>query len=228
MDNDERIAYLSGDTSASLSPAERFELDELRGVLSDPAVWAEPPSALQERIVDAIADAGKSQPLSPAARSARPDGPAGIATRTRRRPRWIPYAILGVAATVLLAVGLTIGLTGHQSKPVEYQAALAGTKLAPGASGQVTLTRTASGWKIHLHATGLPRRDNGTYYEAWLKSSAGVLVPIGTFNQFDDVTLWAGVPPSSYPTLTVTRQVANGDPASSGQVVLVGSTHRTH
>jgi hypothetical protein len=51
-------------------------------------------------------------------------------------------------------------------------------------------------------------------------------VPIGTFNQPDDVTLWAGVPPSSYPTLTVTRQLADGNQASSGQVVLEGTTHR--
>lgn len=205
MDNDERIAYLSGDLSTPLSPAERAELDELRAVLSDPAVWAEPPGDLQERIVGAIAGAGGS-----------------------RRARWIPYAILGAAAAVLLAVVLTFTLTRHENRSVQYAASLAGTKLAPDASGDVTLTKTTSGWKIRLHATGLPRRDSGMYYEAWLKSSAGVLVPIGTFNQFDDVTLWAGVGPSDYPTLTVTRQLASGGPASSGQVVLVGTTHRTH
>jgi hypothetical protein len=43
-----------------------------------------------------------------------------------------------------------------------------------------------------------------------------------------DVTLWAGVPPSSYPTLTGTRQLTNGEQSSSGQVVLVGVTHRSH
>jgi len=207
MDNDDQVAYLSGDMSTPLSPAERAELDELRAVLSDPAGWAEPDPALQERVVDAIAEAGTGQ---------------------RRRARWIPYAVLGAAAAVLLAVVLTFTLTGHENRSVQYAASLAGTKLAPDASGDVTLTKTTSGWKIRLHASGLPRRDNGTYYEAWLKSSAGVLVPIGTFNQLDDVTLWAGVPPSAYPTLTVTRQLANGDQASSGQAVLVGTTHRTH
>lgn len=205
MDNDDQIAYLAGDDGARLSPAERAELDKLRDVLADPAVWVEPQADLQERIVAAIADTG-----------------------THRRSRSIRYAILGSAAAVVLAVGLAIGLnTGHESRPVEYAASLSGTELAPSASGEVTLTKTASGWRIHLHATGLPRRDNGAFYEAWLKNSAGALVPVGTFNQSDDVTLWAGVPPSSHPTFSVTRQLANGDQASTGQVVLIGATHRT-
>jgi hypothetical protein len=37
--------------------------------------------------------------------------------------------------------------------------------------------------------TGLPRRDGGDLYEAWLKDDAGVLVSTGTFNDGRDVTL---------------------------------------
>ena len=90
------------------------------------------------------------------------------------------------------------------------------------------MTKTSSGWRIHLQAAGLARLDNGAYYEAWLKNSAGTLVPIGTFNQGEDVTLWSGVPPTDYPSITVTRQSADAGPASSGQKVLVGTSHRTH
>ena len=86
----------------------------------------------------------------------------------------------------------------------------------------MTLTKTPSGWDIRLHATGLPRREDGEFYEAWLKNDAGVLIPIGTFNDGRDVTLWSGVGPSDFPTLTITREVADGDQASSGQVVLAG------
>ena len=74
-------------------------------------------------------------------------------------------------------------------------------------------------------AEGLPRRDDRAYYEAWLKNEAGTLVPIGTFNQPDDITLWAGVAPSDYPTITITRQHANGDQDSTGKVVLQGTIH---
>jgi hypothetical protein len=100
---------------------------------------------------------------------------------------------------------------------------VSGTALAPGANGSATLTKTASGWRIQLAAAGLPRLAGGRYYEAWLKSAAGALVPVGTFNDARSVTLWAGVPPPQYPTLTVTRQSAGGSPASSGERVLTGS-----
>ena len=73
-----------------------------------------------------------------------------------------------------------------------------------------------------MHATGLPRREDGEFYQAWLKDDAGLLVPIGSFNDGRDVILWAGVPPSTFSTLTVTQEVADGDQASSGQVVLIG------
>jgi hypothetical protein len=49
-----------------------------------------------------------------------------------------------------------------------------------------------------------------------------VLVPVGTFNEGENVTLWAGVSPASYKVLTVTRERANGNQASSSQKVLVG------
>jgi len=205
MSNDDQIAYLAGDDGTSLTPAERAEMDDLRAALSHPAAWIEPDADLEERVVAAIADSG-----------------------SHHRSRTLWYALVGGAAAVLLVLGVTIGVTTRdQNPPLQYAASLQGTNLAPDATGDVTLTKTAGGWKIQLHATGLPRRDNGAYYEAWLKNDAGVLVPVGTFNEPLDVVLWAGVPPTSHPTFTVTRQLANGDPASTGQVVLAGPTHRT-
>jgi hypothetical protein len=87
------------------------------------------------------------------------------------------------------------------------------------------MTQTTAGWKVVLHATGLVRLDNGRFYQAWLTNGAGVLVPIGTFNQGPAVTLWSGVYPQDFPMLTVTEQTANGNPASSGKRVLVGTVN---
>ena len=42
-----------------------------------------------------------------------------------------------------------------------------------------------------------------------------------------EVTLWAGVSPKDFPTLTVTRERADGDQASSGEKVLVGTVATT-
>ena len=50
-----------------------------------------------------------------------------------------------------------------------------------------------------------------------------MLVAIGTFNEPDDVVLWAGVAPVDFGTLTVTEEEADGDQASSGRRVLVGT-----
>ena len=223
MNDDETIAYLAGEPMAPREPAEHEELDKLRGNLADPAVWVEPPPDLLERIVGAIAGAGATS-----------SGNGGDQTSSttaddrenvvQLRPRWLRYAILSAAAAVLIVVGLTVA-ANQGNEPVTFAASLEGTDLAPEASGHVTLTKTESGWQIDLHAQGLPRLDSGAYYEAWLKNEKGILVPIGTFNQPDDVTLWAGVPPSSFPTLTVTRQRANGNAASTGQVVLTGISH---
>ena len=188
-----------------LTPAERVEIERVHGVLAGPAVWAEPPLDLQERVVAAIAH----------------EAVAG------RRLRRIRYSLMAVAAAVVLAVGVTVGLQATRDEPVQFAASLTGTRLAPDAAAKVTLTKTHSGWKIELHATGLTRRTDGEFYEAWLKSDAGLLVPIGTFNEGTDVRLWSGVGPSAFPTLTVTKEVADGNQASSGQVVLTGQANES-
>ena len=109
---------------------------------------------------------------------------------------------------------------GHD---VAELAALADGSLAPDAGGKATLTKTPSGWRVELHATGLPRLEGGRFYQAWLRNGAGVLVPLGTFNDGRDVTLWSGVSPQTFNTLTVTRELADGDQDSSGERVLVAT-----
>jgi hypothetical protein len=46
---------------------------------------------------------------------------------------------------------------------------------------------------------------------------------VGTFNDARNVTLWSGVPVTKFRSLTVTQQVANGNPKSSGRRVLTGT-----
>lgn len=226
MSSDDRISYLSGDPDVHVEDDERAELDRIRTALGDDAVWVEPSLDLEDRIVAAISAAAAAErpPQAPAA-PAEPDaGPGDELAARRQRRRWTTYGVSAAAAAAAVAVAVAIGVN-HGSQPVQFAAALKGSQLAPSASGDVTMTKTTSGWRITLHAKGLPRRDNGEYYEAWLKNAQGQLVAIGTFNQGDNVTLWAGVPPSAFPTMTVTRQDTAGGPASSGQVVLAGPSH---
>ncbi len=189
-------------SDSELTPAERAEIQRVESVLADPSVWMEPPAHLQEAVVAAIASE------------------AGLGERRRR----VRLVLAGVAAAIVLAVGVTIGVQLTRDDPVEFAALLSGTELAPSASGEVTLTKTPSGWDVRLHVTGLPRRQDGDFYQAWLKNEDGLLVPIGSFNDGREVVLWSGVGPADFPTLTITQEVADGDQASSGRVVLIGQT----
>jgi hypothetical protein len=156
------------------------------------------------------------------------DAPAGLqarleaqrSARTVRTPRRL--ALAGGAAAAVAAAAIVVAVSGAGSHGTRFQAALGPTALAPQARGDATLTKTSSGWRIQLDATGLPRLAGGRFYEAWLRDTHGVLVPIGTFNEGQSVTLWAGVSPESFTVLTVTREQADGNQASSGEKVLVG------
>jgi hypothetical protein len=208
---EEELAALA---DGSLAPEQRAELEariEASPILADRL-------AEQERAVSLLRGAGDEV-----------EAPAGLRTRleaqrsarTVRTPRRL--ALGGVAAAAVAAAAIVaVVVVGSGSNGTRFQAALGSTPLAPGASGEATLTRTSSGWRIHLDATGLPRLAGDRFYEAWLRSPAGDLVPIGTFNAARNVTLWAGVSPANYKVLTVTRERADGNQASSGEKVLVG------
>ena len=207
---EEELAALA---DGSLDPERRAELEariEASPILADRL-------AEQERAVALLQGAG-DEVEAPAGLRARLD--AQRSARTVRTPRRL--AIAGVAAAVVAATAVAVVISGSGSHGTRFQAALGPTPLAPGAGGEATLTKTSSGWRIELDATGLPRLQGDRFYEAWLRSSKGELVPIGTFNEGQDVTLWAGVSPLSYKVLTVTRERADGNEASSGQKVLVG------
>jgi anti-sigma-K factor RskA len=151
---------------------------------------------------------------------------AGIEERRRAREprRGRRLALIGGTAAVAAAAAVAIGIAVSGSESAEqFHAALAPTDLVPGAAGEATLTKTDSGWRIELDATGLPRLDDGRFYQAWLRNAAGTLVPIGSFNEGENVTLWAGVSPVDFTLLTVTQERADGDQASSGEKVLAGT-----
>jgi len=134
-----------------------------------------------------------------------------------------PAFLIGAAAAVVaIALSGVLILRDTTSQP-RFDVTLSATELAPGASGNAVMLREESGWEITLNATGLPRRENGEFYQAWLRDADGVLVPIGTFNEGIDVVLWGGVNPERFSTMTITLETADGNQDSSGQRVLVGT-----
>jgi Anti-sigma-K factor rskA len=216
--DDDRIAYLAGEgeSAGALDDHERQELDDLRELLADSATWVAPPVGLEDAVVAAIA----AETSAAGPRFSPPRAPARSARRGWARPGYLVGAAAAAAAIVVAVVLIT-----PDDPPASQQlaATLTSTELAPGAEGAATFTKTSSGWRIELDATGLPRRDDGRFYQAWLKGDDDVLVAIGSFNEGEDVVLWAGVSPIDHPTITITEETDDGDPTSSGQRVLVGS-----
>jgi anti-sigma-K factor RskA len=213
--------------------------DELGALaaLADGSLEPESRAALEERVAaspelaDLLAEQQRAVALTQSA-AAEVEAPAGLRARidaqrdARRAPRSHRGIVLGAAAaaaTAAAAIVIGLAVFGSGTSGQRFEATLAPTGLAPNAQGQASLNKTSSGWRIELDATGLPRLDGGRFYEAWLRNSAGLLVPIGTFNEGREVTLWAGVTPLRFTTLTVTREMADGNQASSGQKVLVGT-----
>lgn len=211
MTDEDRIGYLSGDDGAALDAEDKAELDQLRQLLSTPSLWDEPPADMEDRVAAAIAaERGLGSP------------PAYRLTVTRQPPRW-RGTLLGIAAAIVITIGVGVGvsLTHRDQSGEHFSLALA----APngGGTGRVDYTRTTSGWRVELVADSLPRLDSGRFYEAWMANTAGTLVPVGTFNEGHHVTLWSGVSPRDYTTLTVTEEEADGNQASSGHRVLIGT-----
>jgi hypothetical protein len=207
------VAELAALADGSLAPERRDALESRVAASPELAdLFAE-----QERAV-ALMRAAAAEVQAPAHLR------AGVeARRTARRPRAPRLVVVAgavAAAAAAVAIGLSVFNSGTSAE--RFHATLGPTGVVPGASGEATLTKTTSGWRIELDATGLPRLDGGSFYEAWLRNRAGVLVPIGTFNEPQNVTLWAGVSPKEFTTITVTRERADNNQASSGEKVLVG------
>jgi anti-sigma factor RsiW len=210
----QELAELAALADGSLAPGRRAALEAR--VAASPELADR--LAEQQRAV-ALARSAAAEVEAPAALRARIEG--------QRRPRRVPvqrrFVLIGAAATAVLALAIALTVFRSRTAGERFHAALAATNRAPAAGGEATLTKTSSGWRVELDATGLPRLDRGRFYEAWLRDAAGVLVPVGTFNQGREVTLWAGVSPNDFRTLTITRERADGDQASSGEKVLVGT-----
>ena len=182
----QEIAELAALADGTLAPERRAELEARVAASSE--------------LADRLAEQQRALALSRSA-AAEVEAPAALRARIegRRRARRVRaprrFVVAAAALTAVLAVAIGIAVLDSGNSAQRFHAALEPTDLVPAASGEATLTKTSSGWRIELDATGLPRLEGGRFYEAWLRNPEGVLVPIGTFNDSQQVSLWAGVSP---------------------------------
>jgi hypothetical protein len=214
---DELAAALERERSADGVPAGGVE--RVRSRLDSDDTWAEPPAGLLDSILAGIE---QERTVEEAGRVDEP-GPAGarvadLAAARRNRQR----TVLGWIGGLAVAAAVTVFAVLLTRAPQGTEVTLAATPRAPGASAKAWIHDTDTGLAIRLDVHDLPPAPVGYFYQAWMKGPRGT-VTIGTFHDragSGQVELWSGVSLADYPTLTVTLEPEDGNPASSGVVVL--------
>jgi hypothetical protein len=188
--------------------------------------WSDPPAQLRDAVMARVLAAAEPVPGSPPAadevtsldarRSAR-------AERAGRRPRLVWTVPAAAAAAAVFAAGVLAAdryVADLRLGSETYEAA--GTELAPGATADIAITETGSGFAIMLDPRGLPAAAEGSYYAAWLRDADGVTVPIGSFHgrEGGSIELWSGVDPADFEAITVTLQSVGTPVLPSGPAVL--------
>jgi anti-sigma-K factor RskA len=147
---------------------------------------------------------------------------------SERRPasggRWRVW--LPVAAALLVVALLSFGVLRVATGPSDALA-LTATSAAPQAGGELRGEQIGDNLKVELDAWGLPKPEDGEYYEMWYAKAGGGRISCGTFTVQPDgsanVSMSAPVSSVAYPEIEITQEPDDGDPGSSGKVVLEGS-----
>jgi anti-sigma-K factor RskA len=133
---------------------------------------------------------------------------------------WVPAAALLVVA--VLGAGLLWTITKDSSEGIPLTATVPGSE----GGGEISGEMEEGNLKIELVVWDLPELQNGEYYELWYAKEDGGRISCGAFRAQrggqTTVNLTAPANAVSYPEIEVTREPDDGDPASSGEKVLVG------
>jgi hypothetical protein len=205
-------------------PACRAELAELREAadllaLAPPA--ATPPAGLERRTLAAVR------------RAAAENGSGAAAAPPAPAPRRRAWA-LGIGAAALAAAAIAgaffLGGRALDDAPAGTRE-ISGVLRAPGGGGataSVEVTKTGIGRVVELSSDDLPILPAGELYEVWFvgpgdRPGAPRRISAGTFHPDGDgrseVTLAAAVDPALFPTIVVTAEPGDGDPAPGREVL---------
>ncbi len=160
-------------------------------------------------------------------------GVARAVTEERRSRRWRGWSsrMLALAAAVIVAAGISLGLLLSGGTPAESYALMlrSGTGLSASASG--TVRQADSGWSVQLTALHLPALGSGQFYQCWWVGSGNGpghprLVSAGTFTVGTSgtatVQMWTAANPDDFSRVEITLDSA-AQPGQPGRVVLSGN-----
>jgi anti-sigma-K factor RskA/putative zinc finger protein len=166
-----------------------------------------PPAALEEAVLDRFAREHPGHPSEGPPTGARTRGRIRAAFRPLTRP--LPAAIAGAVAAAAVTAAL-IALPGGGSSDGElYQARLAGSPAAPGATASAQLKVLEEGTRVNLSVRGL-HGNPSSVYELWCIRDDGQKVSAGTFRTDAsgraNVNLTTAAVPGDYHRLGVERK----------------------
>jgi anti-sigma factor RsiW len=164
------------------------------------------PAALEEAVLDRFAREHPGHPAEPAPKGAR----SRLRTALRPLSRPLPAALAGAVAAAAVTVALIVlpGSSNH-TLAEQYQASLAGSPAAPGATASARLKVLAAGTRVRLSVRGL-NGGPGAIYELWCIRDDGQKVSAGTFRTDAagraDVNLTTAAIPGEYQRLGIERK----------------------
>ncbi|MEM8620987.1 MAG: hypothetical protein AAGF73_14815 [Actinomycetota bacterium] len=188
-----RVAAHEGLQAAPVS-IDQLSDDAVADLVGPEAEWPPLPTGLADDVVAAVLAESFVAPL------ARDD----IAASDTERP-WLRAALVGALGTLLfLLVGtIVLSVLGGNDAGDQRTVELQPTGLVEGADGEVTVIDTIDDLRFEYDAALLERRSDGSFYEAWVTTGAGELIPLGSFNGGDDVVLTGAVQSLDASALTI-------------------------
>lgn len=209
--------------------------DELNAALRDALL--EPIPDVDERRVDALRaavsatqrDATTVRPGPPAASERLGDSvaPPRLEDRRQRGLRFVPIA--AVAAAILIFAGGMIALRSNRNGDTAESLEYAGPIVGPAGSGELRVVKTGIGRVVDLDTDALAILPTGEFYEIWFVASDDTpespnRISAGSFHPDLDgrshVTFAAAVDPTKFPTVEITAEPGDGNPAPSGPTVM--------
>ena len=170
-----------------------------RGPDFDQLVGADVPEPERDRLRkahDLLVQAGPPPELSPELESVPwpEDALAPIWGTRKAKPASRRPLVLAAALATAAVFGFVLGNAtspGQDSIDARQTLKLHGTNLEPGAVATLKLGRAdrTGNWPMVLHVEGLPKLQNGGYYDLYLTRDGRPLVSCGTFNADGDTVV---------------------------------------
>lgn len=162
----------------------------------------------------------------PAATTRRP---RLVRSPERRQRRTFAGALVGVAAALLVVLGISWAVTREPApQPLAtFRLDPIDTRVTQGVDG--TVVATAAGKAVEVDLGDLPPPPDGTFYELWfLDEAAGKLVSLGPVGEDGTYVAPLAITPETWPALDVSVEPADGDPAHSSDSILRGPVTQTN